>query len=289
MHAVIGLLSSRRYSPADTATWKRYIKYTPALVLALLSLISCGGPYPYIIPTLSKAPASHIRLSITISDQYTTASQVTIRVNFADNTGRPIALTGKQSLQCNGVVFPQLLYTYSIASTPRQPPGGAYTFTYTDEQGQSTSFAITVPLETPAITSPAAGATVPIPPSAYPYPTAISSPSSIHPALVTTNGLTIRYSLPALPQGGQTTVSGYAACGSSGQCGSVAGTEEPATGSYILDATTTFGQSFSVFIPGPGSIGLHLTFLLPPTGGGFAALAISLQDTLAEPIIWSAP
>ena len=100
---------------------KRYALLLFPASIALIFIMACGT-----IRTLEHAPANSASISVTIRDQYTSASQVTIEVSFADDTG-PFALSGNQMLSCDGVIFPQVKYAPpTSAQLNRQLPGSAY-------------------------------------------------------------------------------------------------------------------------------------------------------------------
>lgn len=148
-----------------------------ALLIALLAIpiiLACG-----ITPrAITTAPARDISLTITINGQHATfpstaSSSVLVHVSFMVAGYRgSVILSPSHSLTCNGV--PLNLTTGVGAPVPRQPPGGAYTFIYTDEQGRQTTLVVAVPSGSFAITSPATGATIALPrqPNLGPAPTA---------------------------------------------------------------------------------------------------------------------
>jgi hypothetical protein len=78
-------------------------------------------------------------------------------------TGQELSLADKARLTCNGSDVKPGYPTNVIRTCPRQPPGGAYRFTYTDEHGVTTTILVPVPAGQFAILSPRYGSTVYIP------------------------------------------------------------------------------------------------------------------------------
>lgn len=100
---------------------KRYASLLFPASVALILIMACGT-----LRTLEHAPANSTSISVTIRDQYTSASQVTIEVSFADDTG-PFVLSGNQMITRDGVIFPQIKYAPpTSAQLNRQLPGSAY-------------------------------------------------------------------------------------------------------------------------------------------------------------------
>jgi hypothetical protein len=326
MRSIFATSPAAPASPAERAAWKkRRIQYTLLLGLVLALLVFCGYK-PVSLRTLSRAPASAIRLSIAITGQYATpytaASEVTALVTFSDASGS-FALSGKQSFACNGTSFPVSTYIFTYKTQlPRQPPGGAYSCVYTDDQGQQTALTLNVPQGALAITSPASGATVAIPgnpptsppdpscpifivtptvtPNPLYTPTDTPGPIQVSPTVppavrvpqASSRSLLISYTLPTLPPGAQAIVSGEAVsfCSNGMQYGTVSGPQERATGSYTLaDTSSSSGQGFGLFVPGHGTIVLRAAFSWSPAAGGLSAATVSFRDMLAEYITWVAP
>jgi hypothetical protein len=72
----------------------------------LLALLACGATY-----ILTHAPASALRLDITIADLPLDATHISITAFLRDRAnGPPVVLTGGQQLTCNGVVIPSGVY-----------------------------------------------------------------------------------------------------------------------------------------------------------------------------------
>lgn len=156
---------------------------TLASLLSLLAILACGislhggmGAPPLPVTHL---PASKLRLAIQITGQYGDKPNVYGSIGFLDGTKlTPVTIPANASLTCNGSDITPSPHGEIYFSCPRQPPGGSYRFTFTDEHGAATTVVVPVPTGTLAILSPQAGSTVPIP----------------------TNGkLAIRYSIPIPP------------------------------------------------------------------------------------------
>jgi hypothetical protein len=141
----------------------RYTHFCVAPFLSLLiALVGCGaGTLP-----ITRNPASKLRLEIHISGQYSDRTDVGVLVRAVEDPGhRAVAFADKASLTCNGISIKSRspLTVAGSGSCSRQPPGGAYRITYTDEHGASTTVNAPVPLGVFAILSPLTGSTVPIP------------------------------------------------------------------------------------------------------------------------------
>jgi hypothetical protein len=176
---------------------RRAFRYTFLLLLPflgpLLALPGCGAQT---LPVTHR-PAADFHLEIHIAGQYTgqTNNQanvhVTVRV-FDGTNPSGVSLADKARLTCNGTDIknsPPAIMA-GAGSCPRQPPGGAYKFTYTDEHGATTTTTVPVPAGAFAILSPLAGSTAPIP---------------------TNDALTVRVSLPTPASNGSFTVEGVTA------------------------------------------------------------------------------
>jgi len=218
-----------------------------------------------------------MNLSIGIDGQFAPDSAVTtvfVSVTFS-NASEGFVLSGKQSLTCNGVKVPS-------GAVPRQPPGGAYTFVYTDEQGHQTTLIVPVPQGTFQALSPTPHASVPIPMNTRHTPPASATPGPRSPEF--TNVLSIHYRFLLLPQNATATMSAYASFPN----GAVFGTEEPATGTYLLsDAGTPYGQGFEAFPPGPGLITLKASIDWTPPASGFHTVQVVYGATLVYAITWT--
>ena len=147
--------------PIRSARTRRGMLALPLLGL-LLTIWACGASVTP--PPVTHLPASQLRMIIQVFGQYSDAPtvQTLIQVNEAQS-GKIVSLADKARLTCNGS---DVKYSYpgNVKRTcPRQPPGGAYRFTYTDEDGASTTVVVPVPMGQFAILSPRAGSTVYIP------------------------------------------------------------------------------------------------------------------------------
>lgn len=128
----------------------------------LLAIWACGASVRP--PPVTHLPASQLGMIIQIFGQYSDAPtvQTLIQVNEA-RSGKIVSLADKARLTCNGSDV-KYSYTGNVKRTcPRQPPGGVYRFTYTDEDGKSTTVVVPVPTGQFAILSPHSGSTVYIP------------------------------------------------------------------------------------------------------------------------------
>jgi hypothetical protein len=189
--------------------WRReqarraFHRYTFLLLLpflgSLLALIGCGAQT---LPVTHR-PAADLHLEIHIAGQYTgltndqASVHVTVRV-FDGTNPNGVSLADKAHLTCNGtdIKMPPPATVAGAGSCPRQPPGGAYEFTYADEHGAVTTAPVPVPAGALVILSPLAGSMVPIP----------------------SNGaLTIRVSLPTPAPRGSFSVEGVTASFGSSQ------------------------------------------------------------------------
>jgi hypothetical protein len=153
-------------------------------LLPLLSLplaiwaCSAGTSRQAIPPPVTRLPASQLRLEIQFVGQYEDTPSVQVVTRFFEaEPSQVVSLPEKARLTCNGSdvkpIFPSLM-----RPCPRQPPGGAYRITYTDEYGATTTVVVPVPAGPFAVLSPRDGATLKIP----------------------TNGqLVIRYAIPIAP------------------------------------------------------------------------------------------
>jgi hypothetical protein len=196
-----------------------------------------------------------------------------------------VRFTNHQHLTVNGLEVPHKDSGSSRepprrdVTLPRQPPGGAYTFVYTDEQGRQTAAVVPAPPVDFTITEPAAGAQVQIP-------------------RLTSQTLTVHYtvpfppaSLPAAPATSQDRVVAQA----NGNCKEhrresscllIGGGADPVTGAVALGKfAAPYGYGFENLAPGPGSIQLVMTVSwYLPTAEFFSFRAI-FQDTAAVPIM----
>jgi hypothetical protein len=268
---------SRGCSRPEVRSRKKLLWLLLPLGGVLVILLACGAAPN----TVATAPASTMSLSIWIDNQLipdSTGTTVSIYVTFS-NASVGFALSGKQTLTCNGVKLPSGAVRWSV---PRQPPGGVYTFVYTDERGYQTTLIVPVPRGTFQVLSPMPNAAVPIPMHTRYTPPASATPGPRPPESV--NALSIHYLFPLLPQNATATMSAYA----SSSNGNVFGAEEPATGTYLLsDAGTPYGQGFEAFPPGPGVITLKASIDWKPPASGFHTVQVVYRANLAYPITWT--
>lgn len=135
----------------------------PPLSLVLVGM-ACSVSGPGRPPPVTHLPAAQLRLTIQITGQYGDTPAVQTQIDIVDvNSGRAVSLADKASLTCNGSDVKPDYPNNVIRKCPRQPPGGAYRFTYTDENGAATTVVVPVPAGQYAVLSPHAGSTVHIP------------------------------------------------------------------------------------------------------------------------------
>lgn len=298
--------SGRRSSTDSRA---RLVLTLLLVAAALLACGSCGyyGRTTYVpTVTLTNAPASALNLAILIlpaGEKVQIQAALTVAANNLNNL---VILHNGQKLTCNGVEFPTLRPVIQLSP---QPPGGAYTFVYTDERGQQTKFVVPVGSTPPKILSPHAGDIVPIPTSKAGLigtPATTPTSSTRPPDLVAS--LVVQYILPEFPVGSDITSfaeAGWAIpnCASSEkrhtvQCehewGTIdTGTSESNDTGAAKTKTTTFsdldyplGAGFEAFQPGPGWIGLNYSIHWTPTDSGFAYTHLDMQQMIEFPITW---
>lgn len=268
---------SRGCSRQEIRSRKKLLWLLLPLGGALVILLACGAAPN----TVATAPASTMNLSIRIDNQLipdSTGTMVSIYVTFS-NASEGFVLSGKQTLTCNGVKLPSGAVRWAV---PREPPGGAYTFVYTDERGHQTTLIVPVPKGTFQVLSPTPDASVPIPMHTRYTPLASATPGPRSPELV--NALSIHYHFPLVPQNATATMSAYASSSNS----AVYGTEEPATGTYLLsDAGMPYGQGFEAFPPGPGVITTKTSIDWTPPASGFHTVQVVYGASLVYAITWT--
>jgi hypothetical protein len=184
----------------------------------------------------------------------------------------------------------------------RQPPGGVYQITYTDEHDATTTVIVHVPLGVFDFLSPQAGSVVHLP----------------------TNGaLPVRFSIPRVPAQGSVHISSFtAACGDPAQlyaCGvimsnlpdssiitpSVSGFGPPPARPVPLSCavppplpdslvtlsadqgTAILSGDFRQLQPLPGRLELDVQACIMPDPAGFEAVRVTLDDALSIPITWA--
>lgn len=278
---------SARFFNQQTDRRKRLLQYALPTTLAAILLLFCGMPRPP--TTLDHAPASSLHLLIEIDNQYAPTPGVTIRASFSQ-PDQPIILSGKQRFECEGVSFPQT--EKPLVTVQRQPPDSAYNCIYIDEQDTRTSVSVAVPQGAFAITSPTAGASVPIPASTHPSGTPSGTPTPPPNAYDPdpAHALTIQYTLPVLPPKVLVPLYGRATCGINNSCGVVDGPSNAENdGRYSFsDLESADGRGFDQFIPGPGSVSLSAVVVdFPSENSGFASVSVIYKDTLTIPVTWT--
>jgi hypothetical protein len=270
--------------------------------------MSCSGAIVP-IPPVTHSPASALRLSVIIFDQYSDSAKPTVQLGvqlFEATTNQLVRLAKRAQLTCNGQdILPAI---HGEPSCPRQPPGGAYQIAYTDEQGATTTLTVPVPKGVFALLSPQPGAHVPIPNGALP----------------------VRFSLP-LPVSQASLEDGWArvGCGAADgpKCGEVVSpalsslstpvaTPSVANGTRSASSTPTPATAFSCrptpplenwgavvsvradqvtfylsgyfdsFLVGPGVIMVYMQECTMPDPAGFAAVLVTFDDSLTAPITW---
>jgi hypothetical protein len=195
---------------ADTVARKpsrRRTRRAPLCCLSLAGLLLAGMSCSHttVIIPITHSPASDLRLSWTISDQYSNKPTVQLVVQLQEVTNTQVVGLAKPAhLTCNGQdIMPPIQCT--APSCARQPPGGAHQIAYTDEHGATTTLTVPVPNGVFALLSPQPGAQILIPRSGE---------------------LSVRFSLP-LPASQASLEDGAAFvwCGAAGQqsCGGVVG------------------------------------------------------------------
>ncbi len=135
----------------------------PPLSLVLVGM-SCSASGPGRPPPVTHLPAAQLRLVIHINGQYSNAATVQTQIDIIEaQSGQEVSLADKARLTCNGGDVKPGYPNNVIRKCPRQPPGGAYRFTFTDEHGATTTIVVPVPAGQLAILSPRDGSTVYIP------------------------------------------------------------------------------------------------------------------------------
>lgn len=283
------------------------------------ALLACGSVGAV---TLTTGAASVLKLNIRIYPvyPYPASGKVQIQVDIADASGHPVNLRNGQKLTCNGVEFPHGgLPLFGPSTAPDdttiqvspQPPGGAYTFVYTDERGKRTKLVVPVGSTPLQILSPRAGDVIPIPtPKAglVGTPATTPAPGPRSPDLVAS--LVVRYQLPETPPGATINSNvqagwaipncaspkkrlGFTACNTQSELGWVsASTADRSDTGAALTKTVTIadggpdGYTFATFQPGPGWIHLDAWIDWTPATTGFAAVKVQVTSTTEIPITW---
>lgn len=301
----------RDFLARQHATWKQKVGVLFSSSFLILVASWCGGTATVV--TLKEGAANTLSLAVKVLGQYNANTpEVTITVTFSKG-GYMEPLAGKLRIACDGVTAANQSINSggSRMSVPRQPAGGNYHCTYTDEKGNTTSLTIPVPTGTLAMTSPKAGATIHLssnvtpPPYAFPptptpsgNPTPTSPPPSISPtatpitgALALLKGLEVRYIFPSFPSDVDTQVWVSATChvpAATTICGTVTGYPAPPTGTYLLtDYNGPPDYNFDNFTSGAsGAIILSARGSWSPPPGGFEKVAIEYDDGINIPVVW---
>lgn len=215
------------------------------IFLALLLLFNGSCPPPAVVDE----PASNLTVKITVIDIDPTPadSEVAMIVQFFSG-GRYVQLASNATVSCNGVNLPLGGLGYS-ERVPLVAPGGMYRFVHS-RNGVNTQVNVTVPPR-PVVTSPTAGATVPI-----------------------SNNMTITY----VADGG----TGMSAGAGDGSTGISSGSAVPP------DNGTFTGFNVSALHPGPGSVSITREFVFSVPGTGFSAAEVTYRCTSASVnVTWS--
>jgi hypothetical protein len=167
--------------PAHTTRRLARIWTIVTLLAAVLMLLACMS-----VAKLKAAPATTLQLTVVLQGGLVSASQVKISVYITTTPNAWVRFAGHQKLTCNGVNIPEVVSLNSngpptrTVTIPRQPPGGAYTFVYTDESGHQTSVVVPAPRVDLAVTQPVANAHTLIPKT--PSPTGEQDPDCPDPS-----------------------------------------------------------------------------------------------------------
>jgi hypothetical protein len=195
------MLRCRPTSRISISIHTRALRLFLPLLGLLLATLACGfsiGSHMGARPLpVTHRPASQLRLTIEITSQYSHYSDepnVVVQVRFFEGLAASdeVALAQGAHVTCNGKDMTPTSQAQQLvgAPCPRQPPGGAYQITYTDEHGVAASVVVPVPSGSFAILSPRAGSTVSVP---------------------TTGPLKVRFTVPTPPPVGSVAVDGVSA------------------------------------------------------------------------------
>jgi hypothetical protein len=255
-------------------------------------ILACG-----VSPILNQAPASALSLGISFQD-VTPPGTVSLAVSFGDGK-QSVRLSGKQRLSCDGVdLIPRTSAKPLLIATgvvTRQPPGGTYMCIYTDENGKRTTFYVPEPTGQLAITSPRAGAKVPIPWRSE-SPWYLATPAATPEAPVLHSPFAVAYTLPDRPAQQQTasivaTVEGCASATDVATCGVVAEAREeyPAQdGTFRVSDDSPLPAGYDHLSPGPGQVSLafRMSWQLAPQG--FRSLDVDVEEQVTTAFTWVA-
>lgn len=131
----------------------------------LLAIWACSSNrIGYKPPPVTHLPAAQLRVGFQFLGQYGNTPNVTIATSiFEAASSKQVSLADSARLTCNGTDIKPSTSNAVPRACPRQPPGGAYHITYSDEHGVSTTVVVPVPAGSFAILSPQDGARVKIP------------------------------------------------------------------------------------------------------------------------------
>lgn len=266
------------------------LRVVGVVALAVAIFLACTRPVP--LPVLDHAPASNLSLVIAFDDNNLVSDTAVVLGVDVFSGGHEFALSSKQHLTCNGVTLSQPSpYGGLSAKVDRQPAGGSYAFTYTDEQGHTTAFRVPAVARL-ALTSPSPGGAVAIPRRVATVPTPSTIEGTRTPDLAHVP-LTVRYAVPSLPPYSVAYVSMEAQCATSRMrygCGLVEGqVAVPVTaGTYsITDATIAYSYGFETFVPGPGYIRSHLQVTWWQVTD-FLQVKVTYSSYADSPVVWTA-
>lgn len=282
---------------------RRFSLFMGVMALVVVSM-ACSEA-----PVLQQAPAHALSLNVGLSDDG--GARPTDKVSlvfFFEDGKQAVRLSGKQRLTCDGVdLIPHstpgpILSAYG--GVTRQPPGGVYTCHYTDENGKQTTFFIPEPTGHLAITSPRAGAMVPMPWRDEPPPYFVT-PTATPVAPVLHDPFTIAYTLPGVPTSqhpvgptgihaivyGCVDVTPPPSCGVETE-GEVAEAwdEAPAQTGTLLVGNVPVPQDtgYHHLVPGPGQVDLFLFMKWTLAPQGFRSIHVDVEEHVITTFTWVA-
>lgn len=264
------MLPTIRARQRIAARLSQALRLTLPLLSLVLALWACG-----VNPTVTRHPASHLRLSITFQGQFTGNTHIVLVDPwiYESDSGAVVYAAKGARLTCEGVDVTPNYDGSNLHDCPLQPPGGAYHMTYTDEHGVATTAVVPVPTGSFAVLSPQVEEKVAIP---------------------TDNTLAIRYRVPTPAAGGRVSIDRVeATCGeiASSPCGDVTFGGGNEAGRTVSGGEGTFYLTgdFSSFQPREGTvsveIGVHVQ--VPADGNGFASVNATFSDGFAPPVTWT--
>jgi hypothetical protein len=284
--------------PAHTTRRLARTWTTLTLLAAVLMMLACMS-----VAKLKAAPATNLNLSVVFEGGLAQVSKVKISVYITTTPNAWVQFAGHQKLSCNGVTIPEMDSGRSndppirTVTIPRQPPGGAYTFVYTDEGGRQTTVVIPTPQVDLAVTQPLANARIPIPKT--PSPTGEQNPELPRPESLASEPFQITYTVPfpidALPVEDQkippidqafVSITGSCRHGKPTECMLRGGGIDASGSATISDNYTPYGHGFENFAPGPGAVALNMTVLWNMPDTGFNSFRVQYEDGVSEPVTW---